>query len=168
MAFLSGLNIQLEAWQSPWILPVFHLHDLLGDYQTLSILKKLRVVLHGACKMVPVISLVVHRPHTVAVHIGILIGLGSIAGCGGERQQARPDAIVSPEKAPERPGEADTKNRHLRLESVDGVIVVSFRVTKILADEDGESIDMQLTSLVEDEGYKFLLRQSGIAPVLNN
>jgi anti-sigma B factor antagonist len=48
-------------------------------------------------------------------------------------------------------------NRHLRLESVDGVIVVSFRVTQILADEDGEAIDMQLTGLVEDEGYKFLL-----------
>jgi anti-sigma B factor antagonist len=107
--------------------------------------------------MVPVSSLLVHRPRALPVLLRILVGLGSIAGCGGERQQPRSDAIVSPENAPELPRELDTENRLLRLESVDGVIVVSFRVTKILADEDGEAIDMQLTSLVEDEAYKFLL-----------
>ena len=42
--------------------------------------------------------------------------------------------------------------RHLRLENVDGVTVVSFVDTKIVTDENIQEVGDQLYSLVEDEG----------------
>ena len=43
--------------------------------------------------------------------------------------------------------------RHLRLENVDGVTVVSFVDTKIVTDENIQEVGDQLYSLVEDEGH---------------
>jgi anti-sigma B factor antagonist len=107
--------------------------------------------------MVPVTSLLVHRLRTLPVLLRILVGLGSIGGCGGERQQPRSDAIVSPENARERPRELDTANRHLRLESVGGVTVVTFVESKIVTEENIQEVGDQLYSLVEDEGHKNIL-----------
>ena len=51
--------------------------------------------------------------------------------------------------------------RHLRLENVDGVTVVSFVDTKIVTDENIQEVGDQLYSLVEDEGHKQLLLNFG-------
>ena len=51
--------------------------------------------------------------------------------------------------------------RHLRLENVDGVTVVSFVDTKIVTDENIQEVGDQLYSLVEDEGHKNLLLNFG-------
>src|SRR4051794_15427842 len=47
--------------------------------------------------------------------------------------------------------------RHLRLESIDGVTVVSFVDSKIVTEENIQEVGDQLYSLVEDEGHKQLL-----------
>jgi anti-sigma B factor antagonist len=46
---------------------------------------------------------------------------------------------------------------HLRLETVEGVAVVSFVDTKIVSEESIQEIGDQLYSLVEDEGHKKIL-----------
>ena len=51
--------------------------------------------------------------------------------------------------------------RHLRLENVDGVTVVSFVDTKIVTEENIQEVGDQLYSLVEDEGHKNLLLNFG-------
>ena len=51
--------------------------------------------------------------------------------------------------------------RHLRLENIDGVTVVSFVDTKIVTEENIQEVGDQLYSLVEDEGHKQLLLNFG-------
>ena len=47
--------------------------------------------------------------------------------------------------------------RHLRLETIDDVTVVSFVDTKIVTEDNIQEVGDQLYSLVEDEGHKRLL-----------
>jgi anti-sigma B factor antagonist len=58
--------------------------------------------------------------------------------------------------------------RHLRLENVDGVTVVSFVDTKIVTDENIQEVGDQLYSLVEDEGHKELLLNFGNVQYLSS
>ena len=58
--------------------------------------------------------------------------------------------------------------RHLRLENVDGVTVVSFVDTKIVTDENIQEVGDQLYSLVEDEGHKQLLLNFGNVQYLSS
>jgi anti-sigma B factor antagonist len=58
--------------------------------------------------------------------------------------------------------------RHLRLESVDGVTVVSFVESKIVTEENIQEVGDQLYSLVEDEGHKNLLLNFGNVQYLSS
>ncbi len=58
--------------------------------------------------------------------------------------------------------------RHLRLESVDGVTVVSFVDTKIVTEENIQEVGDQLYSLVEQEGHKQLLLNFGNVQYLSS
>ena len=58
--------------------------------------------------------------------------------------------------------------RHLRLETVDGVTVVSFVDTKIVTDENIQEVGDQLYALVEDEGHKQLLLNFGNVQYLSS
>ena len=58
--------------------------------------------------------------------------------------------------------------RHLRLENVDGVTVVSFVETKIVTEENIQEVGDQLYSLVEDEGHKSLLLNFGNVQYLSS
>jgi anti-sigma B factor antagonist len=58
--------------------------------------------------------------------------------------------------------------RHLRLESIDGVTVVSFVDTKIVTEENIQEVGDQLYSLVEQEGHKQLLLNFGNVQYLSS
>ena len=58
--------------------------------------------------------------------------------------------------------------RHLRLENVDGVTVVSFVESKIVTEENIQEVGDQLYSLVEDEGHKSLLLNFGNVQYLSS
>jgi anti-sigma B factor antagonist len=58
--------------------------------------------------------------------------------------------------------------RHLRLETIDGVTVVSFVDTKIVSEENIQEVGDQLYSLVEDEGHKQLLLNFGNVQYLSS
>ena len=58
--------------------------------------------------------------------------------------------------------------RHLRLENVDGVTVVSFVESKIVTEENIQEVGDQLYSLVEDEGHKNLLLNFGNVQYLSS
>src|SRR5882757_2370180 len=58
--------------------------------------------------------------------------------------------------------------RHLRLENIDGVTVVSFVDTKIVTEENIQEVGDQLYSLVEDDGYKQLLLNFGNVQYLSS
>jgi anti-sigma B factor antagonist len=58
--------------------------------------------------------------------------------------------------------------RHLRLESIDGVTVVSFVDTKIVTEENIQEVGDQLYSLVEEEGHKQLLLNFGNVQYLSS
>ncbi len=51
--------------------------------------------------------------------------------------------------------------RHLRLETIDDITVVSFVDTKIVSEENIQEVGDQLYSLVEDEGHSRLLLNFG-------
>jgi anti-sigma B factor antagonist len=58
--------------------------------------------------------------------------------------------------------------RHLRLESIDGITVVSFVDTKIVTEENIQEVGEQLYSLVEDEGHNRLLLNFGNVQYLSS
>src|SRR5258708_37172650 len=58
--------------------------------------------------------------------------------------------------------------RHLRLENVDGVTVVSFVESKIVTEENIQEVGDQLYSLVEDEGHRQLLLNFGNVQYLSS
>lgn len=58
--------------------------------------------------------------------------------------------------------------RHLRLESIDGVTVVSFVDTKIVTEENIQEVGDQLYSLVEQEGHRQLLLNFGNVQYLSS
>jgi anti-sigma B factor antagonist len=58
--------------------------------------------------------------------------------------------------------------RHLRLETIDGVTVVSFVDTKIVTEENIQEVGDQLYSLVEKEGHKKLLLNFGNVQYLSS
>lgn len=63
---------------------------------------------------------------------------------------------------------SQASRRHLRLETIDGVTVVSFVDTKIVTDENIQEVGDQLYSLVEDEGHKQLLLNFGNVQYLSS
>ncbi len=58
--------------------------------------------------------------------------------------------------------------RHLRLETIDGVTVVSFVDSKIVTEENIQEVGDQLYSLVEDEGHRSLLLNFGNVQYLSS
>ncbi len=58
--------------------------------------------------------------------------------------------------------------RHLRLETIDGVTVVSFVDTKIVTEENIQEVGEQLYSLVENEGHTQLLLNFGNVQYLSS
>ena len=58
--------------------------------------------------------------------------------------------------------------RHLRLETIDGVTVVSFVDSKIVNEENIQEVGDQLYSLVEDEGHKQILLNFGNVEYLSS
>ena len=58
--------------------------------------------------------------------------------------------------------------RHLRLETIDGVTVVSFVDTKIVTEENIQEVGDQLYSLVEAEGHKQILLNFGNVQYLSS
>ncbi len=58
--------------------------------------------------------------------------------------------------------------RHLRLENIAGVTVVSFVDTKIVTEENIQEVGDQLYSLVEDDGYKQILLNFGNVQYLSS
>jgi anti-sigma B factor antagonist len=58
--------------------------------------------------------------------------------------------------------------RHLRLENIDGVTVVSFVDTKIVTEENIQEVGDQLYSLVEDDGYTQILLNFGNVQYLSS
>ncbi len=63
---------------------------------------------------------------------------------------------------------SQASRRHLRLETVDGVTVVSFVDSKITTEEDIQEIGDQLYSLVEKEGHQNLLLNFGNVKFLSS
>jgi len=63
---------------------------------------------------------------------------------------------------------SQASRRHLRLENIDGITVVSFVDTKIVAAENIQEVGEQLYSLVEDEGHKQLLLNFGNVQYLSS
>jgi anti-sigma B factor antagonist len=63
---------------------------------------------------------------------------------------------------------SQASRRHLRLEPVDGVTVVSFVDSKITTEEDIQEIGEQLYSLVEKEGHRNLLLNFGNVQFLSS
>jgi anti-sigma B factor antagonist len=63
---------------------------------------------------------------------------------------------------------SQASRRHLRLENIDGVTVVSFVDTKIVTEENIQEVGDQLYSLVEDEGHKQLLLNFGNVQYLSS
>jgi len=61
-----------------------------------------------------------------------------------------------------------TARQHLRLETIDGVTVVSFVDTKIVTEENIQEVGDQLYSLVEDEGHTQLLLNFGNVQYLSS
>jgi anti-sigma B factor antagonist len=62
----------------------------------------------------------------------------------------------------------DPSRRHLRLETIDGVTVVSFVDTKIVTEENIQEVGDQLYSLVENEGHRQLLLNFGNVQYLSS
>ncbi len=58
--------------------------------------------------------------------------------------------------------------KHLRLETIDGVTVVSFVDSKIVTDENIQEVGDQLYSLVEQEGHRQLLLNFGNVQYLSS
>ena len=58
--------------------------------------------------------------------------------------------------------------RHLRLENVDGVTVVSFVESKIVTEENIQEVGDELYKLVEDDGHKSLLLNFGNVQYLSS
>lgn len=58
--------------------------------------------------------------------------------------------------------------RHLRLESIEGVTVVSFVDTKIVTEENIQEVGEQLYELVESQGHKTLLLNFGNVQYLSS
>jgi anti-sigma B factor antagonist len=52
---------------------------------------------------------------------------------------------------------SQAQRRHLRLESIDGVTVVSFVESKIVSEENIQEVGDQLYSLVDNEGHRQIL-----------
>ena len=63
---------------------------------------------------------------------------------------------------------SSANRRHLRLENIDGVTVVSFVDTKIVTEENIQEVGDQLYSLVEDDGYKQILLNFGNVQYLSS
>jgi anti-sigma B factor antagonist len=63
---------------------------------------------------------------------------------------------------------SQASRRHLRLENVNGVTVVSFVDSKIVTEENIQEVGDQLYSLVEDEGHKHLLLNFGNVQYLSS
>ena len=63
---------------------------------------------------------------------------------------------------------SQASRRHLRLETIDGVTVVSFVDTKIVTEENIQEVGDQLYSLVEDEGHRQLLLNFGNVQYLSS
>lgn len=58
--------------------------------------------------------------------------------------------------------------RHLRLETIEGVTVVSFVDTKIVTEENIQEVGDQLYSLVEEQGHRQLLLNFGNVQYLSS
>ncbi len=63
---------------------------------------------------------------------------------------------------------SSANRRHLRLETIDGVTVVSFVDTKIVTEENIQEVGDQLYSLVEDDGFKQILLNFGNVQYLSS
>ena len=63
---------------------------------------------------------------------------------------------------------SQASRRHLRLETIDGVTVVSFVDTKIVTEENIQEVGDQLYSLVEEEGHSQLLLNFGNVQYLSS
>ena len=63
---------------------------------------------------------------------------------------------------------SQASRRHLRVENVDGVAVVSFVDTKIVTEENIQEVGDQLYSLVEDDGHKKILLNFGNVQYLSS
>jgi anti-sigma B factor antagonist len=63
---------------------------------------------------------------------------------------------------------SQASRRHLRLENIDGVTVVSFVDSKIVNEENIQEVGEQLYALVEDEGHKQLLLNFGNVQYLSS
>src|SRR5260370_8557300 len=63
---------------------------------------------------------------------------------------------------------SQASRRHLRLENIDGVTVVSFVDTKIVTEENIQEVGDQLYSLVEKEGHMELLLNFGNVQYLSS
>jgi anti-sigma B factor antagonist len=63
---------------------------------------------------------------------------------------------------------SQASRKHLRLENIDGVTVVSFNDTKIVTEENIQEVGDQLYSLVEDDGYNKLLLNFGNVQYLSS
>ena len=63
---------------------------------------------------------------------------------------------------------SQASRRHLRVEDIDGVAVVSFVDTKIVTEENIQEVGDQLYSLVEDDGHKKILLNFGNVEFLSS
>src|SRR5690606_35083961 len=86
-------------------------------------------------------------------------------GAEGTIPHGRPhnrDLLGSPPYPPwSQPAMSQGNARHLRLESIDGVTVVSFVESKIVSEESIQEVGEQLYSLVDSEGHRQLLLNFG-------
>lgn len=62
----------------------------------------------------------------------------------------------------------EAPRRHLRLETIDGVTVVSFVESKIVSEESIQEVGDQLYSLVDTEGHRQLLLNFGNVQYLSS
>lgn len=63
---------------------------------------------------------------------------------------------------------SQASRRHLSLETIDGVTVVTFVDTKIVTEENIQEMGDQLYSLVDDEGHRQLLLNFGNVQYLSS
>src|SRR5215208_195993 len=89
------------------------------------------------------------------------------------RDRPEPNEATRPVECGSDPGQesapmSQAPRRHLRLENIDGVTVVSFVDTKIVTEENIQEVGDQLYSLVEDEGHKQLLLNFGNVQYLSS
>jgi anti-sigma B factor antagonist len=102
------------------------------------------------------------------VSVGLAVGFDHVARAA--RWRGRPTAKWHrfPDPAQGVCPMSTGPRRHLRLETIDGVTVVSFVDTKIVTEENIQEVGDQLYSLVEKEGHKQLLLNFGNVQYLSS